>query len=173
MLTNAASSSEQDVSTPGAGTPGATSGSSKSLKPTPSQKDAQSINVEAALGLGLETTKGISRIVETGFKSPMNFTMGLAKGFRNAPKLYNDDTVRKQEKVTGIGSGFMVAWKELGLGFYDGVSGLATQPIRGAQKEGGLGFIKGFAKGIGGVILKPAAGKCIRFAGVRCDTGWC
>lgn len=108
----------------------------------------------------METTKGISRIVETGFKSPMNFTMGLAKGFRNAPKLYNDDTVRKQEKVTGIGSGFMLAWKELGLGFYDGVSGLATQPMRGAQKEGGVGFIKGFAKGIGGVILKPAAGKC-------------
>ncbi|ROW07820.1 hypothetical protein VMCG_03372 [Cytospora schulzeri] len=155
---DAANSSEQDLSTPGGGTPGATPGSSKPPKPASSQKDAQSINVEAALGLGLETTKGISRIVETGFKSPMNFTMGLAKGFRNAPKLYNDDTVRKQEKVTGIGSGFMVAWKELGLGFYDGVSGLATQPMRGAQKEGGLGFIKGFAKGIGGVILKPAAG---------------
>ncbi|ROV88824.1 hypothetical protein VSDG_08998 [Cytospora chrysosperma] len=152
---DAASSSGQDLLTPGGSTPQA---ESSTLKPTPSQKDAQSFNVEAALGLGLETTKGISRIVETGFKSPMNFTMGLAKGFRNAPKLYNDDTVRKQEKVTGIGSGFMLAWKELGLGFYDGVSGLATQPMRGAQKEGGVGFIKGFAKGIGGVILKPAAG---------------
>ncbi|KUI57120.1 Sterol 3-beta-glucosyltransferase UGT80B1 [Cytospora mali] len=156
---DAASSSDQDLSTQGQGTPQAPLvASPESSKPSGSKKDPTQINVEAALGLGLETTKGISRIVETGFKSPMNFTMGLAKGFRNAPKLYNDDTVRKQEKVTGFGSGFMVAWKELGLGVYDGVSGLATQPIRGAQKEGGVGFIKGFGKGIGGLILKPAAG---------------
>lgn len=111
--------------------------------------------------MGLDTGKNVSRIVETGFKSPMNFCMGLAKGFRNAPRLYNDDAIRKPEKVTGLGSGVVVAWKELGLGFYDGVSGLVTQPYKGAQKEGGQGFIKGVGKGLGGLILKPAAGKWI------------
>lgn len=34
-----------------------------------------------------------------------------------------------------------------------------TQPIDGAKKEGFAGFIKGFGKGIGGVVLKPGAGK--------------
>ena len=42
---------------------------------------------------------------------------------------------------------------------YDGISGLVTQPLEGAKKEGLVGLIKGFGKGIGGVVLKPQAGK--------------
>lgn len=128
--------------------------------PTPGQKSSQSnFNIEAALDAGLETGKNVSRVVETGVKTPMNFCMSLAKGFRNAPKLYNDDTVRKQEKVTGLGSGVMLAGKEFGLGLFDGITGLATQPYKGAQKDGVSGLIKGFAKGIGGIVLKPQAGE--------------
>lgn len=138
-----------------------TSPSSHGASSSQGGKAKKNLDVEAALGMGLDTGKNVSRIVETGFKSPMNFCMGLAKGFRNAPRLYNDETIRKPEKVTGIGSGVVVAWKELGLGFYDGVSGLVTQPYKGAQKQGGQGFIKGVGKGIGGLILKPAAGKKI------------
>lgn len=48
--------------------------------------------------------------------------------------------------------------KEFGFGFYDGISGLVTQPLEGAKKEGMTGLLKGFAKGIGGVVLKPGAG---------------
>lgn len=48
--------------------------------------------------------------------------------------------------------------QEFGYGVYDGVSGLFTQPIHGAKQEGVVGFIKGFGKGIGGVLLKPQAG---------------
>lgn len=114
-------------------------------------------NIERALGAG----KSINNIVTTGVKSPMNFCLGLARGFRNAPKLYNDDTVRKPEKVTSFESGLRVAGKEFGLGFYDGISGLVTQPLKGAQKEGAVGLLKGFGKGIGGLMLKPAAGKSL------------
>ncbi|UKZ49360.1 hypothetical protein TrVGV298_003607 [Trichoderma virens] len=110
--------------------------------------------MEAAVG----TSKNVGRIVTTGVKSPMNFCLGLAKGFRNIPRLYNDDTVRDIEKVTDFNSGVRVASKELGFGLYDGISGLLTQPMRGAQKEGAAGLIKGVGKGIGGLIAKPAAG---------------
>lgn len=130
-----------------------------SPSPTPGHKSESNFNIEAALDAGLETGKNVSRVVETGVKTPMNFCMSLAKGFRNAPKLYNDDTVRKQEKVTGLGSGVMLAGKEFGLGLFDGITGLATQPYKGAQKDGVSGLIKGFAKGIGGVVLKPQAGE--------------
>ena len=112
------------------------------------------VTIETAIGAG----KGVGRIVTTGMKTPMNFCLGLAKGFRNAPRLYNDDTIRPTEKVTSFGSGLRVAGKEFGLGMYDGISGLVTHPLRGASKEGGIGFIKGFGKGIGGLVLKPAAG---------------
>ena len=46
----------------------------------------------------------------------------------------------------------------------DGISGLVTQPLAGAKKEGMAGFLKGFGKGIGGVVLKPAAGMFVSFS---------
>lgn len=106
----------------------------------------------------MQAGRGVGRIVETGLKSPMNFCMGLSKGFRNAPRLYNDETVRPTEKVTGIHSGVKVAAKEFGFGVYDGLAGLVSQPLKGAEKDGARGLVKGFGKGIGGLMLKPAAG---------------
>ncbi|KAI1384211.1 glycosyltransferase family 1 protein [Hypoxylon trugodes] len=110
-------------------------------------------NIERAIGVG----KSVNNIVAAGMKTPMNFCLGLARGFRNAPTLYNDDTVRPAEKVTDFASGLKIASKEFGLGFYDGITGLVTQPLRGAEKDGGVGVLKGFGKGIGGLVLKPAA----------------
>ncbi|EGX53914.1 hypothetical protein AOL_s00004g573 [Orbilia oligospora ATCC 24927] len=116
-----------------------------------SQKE--SVNLEAWLGTG----KGAGRIAGAVMKSPLDFTLALAQGFHNAPLLYGDTTVRKQEKITGMGSGLKVAGKEFAFGFYDGIAGLVTQPVQGAKEEGHLGFWKGFGKGIGGVVLKPGA----------------
>ncbi|KAI0186151.1 hypothetical protein EV127DRAFT_346876 [Xylaria flabelliformis] len=110
------------------------------------------------LEMVLDSSKSINNIIVTGVKSPMNFCLGLARGFRNAPNLYNDDTVRPTEKVTSFSSGLKVAGKEFGYGLFDGITGLVTQPLKGAEKEGGAGLIKGFGKGIGGLIFKPAAG---------------
>ncbi|KAL7945118.1 hypothetical protein V8C42DRAFT_353349 [Trichoderma barbatum] len=118
----------------------------------------RAISAAATMEAAVGTTRNVGRIVTTGVKSPMNFCLGLAKGFRNIPRLYNDDTVRTIEKVTDFNSGVRVASKELGFGLYDGISGLVTQPMRGAQKEGAAGLIKGVGKGIGGLIAKPAAG---------------
>jgi len=109
--------------------------------------------MKTALGTG----KGIQRIVGAGLKSPLDFSMGLAKGFHNAPKLYGDE-VRQVDKVTGFNSGMKTAAKEFGLGFYDGLSGLVTQPLKGARKEGAAGFLKGVGMGVGGLVLKPGAG---------------
>ena len=41
---------------------------------------------------------------------------------------------------------------------WDGITGLVTQPIAGAKKEGGAGFVKGFGRGIAGIVVKPGAG---------------
>jgi UDP:flavonoid glycosyltransferase YjiC (YdhE family) len=109
--------------------------------------------METAMG----SAEGVQRIVGAGFKSPMDFTMNLSKGFRNAPKLYGDDSVRKPEKVTDFKSGIRAAGREFGFGMYDGITGLVTQPMKGAQKEGAAGFFKGIGKGIGGIALKPGA----------------
>ena len=38
-------------------------------------------------------------------------------------------------------------------GVVDGISGLVTRPMRGAQKEGGMGFVKGLGRGLIGLVV--------------------
>ncbi|KAI0533803.1 hypothetical protein GGR58DRAFT_485207 [Xylaria digitata] len=146
-------------------TPSTTVTSNPSTAPQQHNNNARAMRAESMSSEGmnqqlervLDTGKSINNIIATGVKSPMNFCMGLARGFRNAPNLYNDDTVRPTEKITGFSSGLKVAGKEFGLGLYDGITGLVTQPLKGAEKEGGAGLLKGFGKGIGGLVFKSGA----------------
>ena len=73
----------------------------------PCESPTRQISLEAALGAG----KGVGRIVSTGLKSPMDFTLSLARGFHNAPKLYGDKSVRESEKITDLQSGLKAAGK--------------------------------------------------------------
>ncbi|MCJ1314633.1 hypothetical protein MMC25_008315 [Agyrium rufum] len=139
------------------------------LSPRSSSMSQRNFSFDTAI----DTSKGIGRIVGVGLKSPMDFTLNIARGFHNAPKLYGDTTLRPVERVTGIQSGLkaagkvhmphapvslsLILYQEFGYGMYDGISGLVTQPMEGAKKEGFAGLIKGFGKGIGGVVLKPGA----------------
>ncbi|KAI5367462.1 putative UDP-glucuronosyl/UDP-glucosyltransferase, ubiquitin interacting [Septoria linicola] len=130
---------------------------SRPRTPERSGSGLKDIDWKSQFQTGTDTAKGVHRIVGAGLKSPLDFTMGLAKGFHNAPKLYGDETVRKSENVTDFKSGVRAATKEFGLGMYDGITGLVTQPFKGAVKEGPAGFVKGIGKGIGGIMLKPGA----------------
>jgi len=87
----------------------------------------------------------------------MEMSVGITKGFHNLPRLWNDDTVRPQERVTDLKSGFKAIGREFGFGIYDGVSGLVTQPWQGARRDGATGFFKGVGKGLGGLAAKPGA----------------
>ena len=76
-----------------------------------SASEAAHLSLDAAVGAG----KGVGRIVGVGLKSPLDFTLGLARGFHNAPKLYGDESVRQPDKVTDFQSGLKAAGK---VGFY-------------------------------------------------------
>jgi hypothetical protein len=127
-----------------------TTGSSSTFVPTSSFKP------EAALDTVYGTGKGLSKIIGAGLKSPMDFTMAITKGFHNVPRLYGEE-VRQVPRVTGIQSGLRTAGKEFGMGLFDGISGLVTQPVNGAKQGGAGGFLKGIGKGIAGVVVKPSA----------------
>jgi hypothetical protein len=112
---------------------------------------------------------------------PVSFFYNIANGLHNAPSfLFDDDTVRRRPNITGLGSGFKVAGREIVFGLFDGVTGLVYQPylgaIKGSKKKstfdgdddkeilsggglarGVLGFGKGIGKGIGGLICKTGA----------------
>ena len=51
-------------------------------------------------------------------------------------------------------------YQELVFGFYDGFTGVVTQPYYGAKNKGVMGFMKGVGKGFGGLLLKPPGGQC-------------
>lgn len=72
-----------------------------------SASDAAHVSLDAAVGAG----KGVGRMVGVGLKSPMDFTLSLARGFHNAPKLYGDESVRPADKVTDFQSGLKAAGK--------------------------------------------------------------
>jgi hypothetical protein len=77
-----------------------------------------------ATDFALDSGKGISRIVGTGLKAPMDLTVNISRGFGNVPRLYGDDTVRKEEKITGFASGLGAAGKvSCGPGDLDSCSG--------------------------------------------------
>lgn len=63
------------------------------------------------LETAINASKGVGRIIDAGLKSPMDFTLSLARGFHNAPKLYGDDSVRPHERITGFQSGLRAAGK--------------------------------------------------------------
>ena len=106
---------------------------------------------------GAHTSKGFGRIVKAIVKAPMEISLSFTKGIHNVPKLWGDDTVRPQERVGDFKSGIQAIGKEVGFGWYDGVTGLFTQPWQGAKKEGASGFVKGIGKGIGGFVTKPGS----------------
>ncbi|KAI1372636.1 hypothetical protein F4677DRAFT_462800 [Hypoxylon crocopeplum] len=114
----------------------------------------------ALTAIPISAAKGIGQIVVTGLKTPAIFTHGLAQGFNNVPTMYGDKTVRDRERVSDIKSGVISAGKGLGHGLFDGVTGFFVQPVTGAKEEGAVGFLKGFGKGLGGLVCKPAAGAC-------------
>jgi len=61
---------------------------------------------------------------------PIDISNALALGFRNAPRLYGDQTVRPPpHKIIGARSGLRAAKSELFLGFYDGLAGLVRAPL--------------------------------------------
>jgi hypothetical protein len=83
-----------------------------------SAAELHSKNGTASTGPGLaencefavDTGKGLARIIGAGFKSPMDFSLNVAKGLHNVPKLYGAD-VRQVDKVTDFQSGIRTAAK--------------------------------------------------------------
>jgi hypothetical protein len=110
----------------------------------------------------------------------MKFTVAMAEGAHNAPRLWGDRLVRKPTKVTGIVSGLSAGCQvgithttarfnycsistntseELLLGTFDGITGLVRLSVNGAVQDGAAGFAKGIGKGFIGMPVKFWAGK--------------
>ncbi len=65
----------------------------------------------AAKGAGVGLMKGSSKAILHAATTPFDVVAATARGLHNAPRLYGDDTVREQDRITGLGSGLKAAGK--------------------------------------------------------------
>lgn len=127
------------------------------------------------------------RVLNWIVELPMGLTLGLSQGFHEVPRWYHDRTVRETPQVRGFRSGIDAAKnvclpthplsffnlalsccthgteahspQEFSYSWYDGISGVVTQPRHGWKEGGFIGVVKGVGKGLGGLLLKPPAGQ--------------
>lgn len=107
--------------------------------------------------------KDVGRGIGHSFKSivllPIDMLNAITLGFRNAPRLYGDRTVRSPpQNIRGFRQGVQIAGKEYFLGLYDGTTGLVRIPYLDVHEDGISGLPKGVARGLGGLVLKTVAG---------------
>ncbi|XP_043916804.1 vacuolar protein sorting-associated protein 13A isoform X2 [Protopterus annectens] len=62
------------------------------------------------------------------------------------------------KQPSGFREGVTRGGKGLVSGFVSGITGIVTQPVRGAQREGAAGFFKGVGKGLVGAVARPTGG---------------
>lgn len=131
-------------------------------RPTPKRGESSLSKIEEpeeelAEELAHEAGHGFRKTGGAIMRLPMNVSLALTQGFHNAPRLYGDETVRRPPRVTGFQSGLRAGRDELLYGVMDGVTGIVTQPIRGAKQGGVIGAARGVGYGIGGFVLKDIA----------------
>lgn len=66
--------------------------------------------------------------------------------------------LRQRKKAGNVLEGVKQGAFSLFSGVTEGITGIISQPIKGASKDGASGFFKGIAKGVSGLITKPVAG---------------
>lgn len=80
-----------------------------------SVEEKSSVNSESRVKgnykVGSKLLKGSVKIVKATARSPGTFTLALAQGTHNAPRLWGDSTVREPYTVTGISSGLAAGCK--------------------------------------------------------------
>ncbi|XP_067941641.1 intermembrane lipid transfer protein VPS13A-like [Watersipora subatra] len=94
-----------------------------------------------------------------GAVSRITGTLGKGLAAITLDKQYQQSRREKMTKEPkNIQEGLARGVKGLGMGFYDGVTGIVKKPVQGAKQEGVEGFFKGLGKGLIGVVARPTGG---------------
>ncbi|KAH7078641.1 hypothetical protein BKA63DRAFT_600939 [Paraphoma chrysanthemicola] len=117
--------------------------------------DATGMAVAGRMAGGV--AKNAGRFVLAFYKGVIvDLPLATTEGFRNIPRLYGED-VKDYGQVTGIVSGFQVGARTLVHGLADGLSDPYKQTYESGKNEGAIGYVKGFGKGMAGLLSKSSA----------------
>ncbi|OQR97695.1 vacuolar protein sorting-associated protein [Thraustotheca clavata] len=117
------------------------------------------------VGFGKGLAKGATSFVTNFIDGTSDATSKVTGTFGQGLATMSFDSHYQQERakarrrhVRGFREGIMQGSRELTLGMVEGVTGVVWNPIRGAQSDGAVGFLRGAVTGIIGLPMKPVAG---------------
>lgn len=116
----------------------------------------------AAFGTGLaQGSLSLLKSTFSVFEAAGKITSSISKGISQLSM--DEEFIQQQrrhdhDRPEHVGEGLVSGAKSLGKGLFGGITGLVTEPVKGAKQDGALGFMKGVGKGVVGLVAKPAAG---------------
>ncbi|XP_070537095.1 intermembrane lipid transfer protein VPS13A-like isoform X2 [Ptychodera flava] len=111
------------------------------------------------LALGVRSLFGHAIGGAAGVVSRVTGTLGKGLAALTMDEEYQKKRLQAMnQRPADLKEGLARGGKGLVMGFVEGVSGIVTQPVKGAKKEGATGFFKGVGKGLVGVVAKPTGG---------------
>jgi vacuolar protein sorting-associated protein 13A/C len=116
--------------------------------------------------LAFGVTKGAGKLVANTIKgvgsSAQGITRSMGKGLAKATfdREYQEKRARAMhaDKASNPIEGLFYGGKHLSKGVFKGLTGLVTEPVKGAEKHGLKGFFQGVGRGVVGVVVKPVTG---------------
>ncbi|XP_024132153.1 vacuolar protein sorting-associated protein 13A isoform X3 [Oryzias melastigma] len=110
-----------------------------------------------ALGAKVFVDKAVGGIAGAASKMTGAISKGIA-----AITMDEDYQQKRREAInrqpSGLKEGLTRGGKGLVSGFVSGITGIITKPVKGAQKDGAVGFFKGCGQGLVGAIARPTGG---------------
>lgn len=110
--------------------------------------------LKGSVGLFRHTVHGLFKSVGTltGGIGRFLTAITLDKKFQTKMRIF------KAQRANNFGDKLKIGFKQVGYGFFKGITGLVTSPIEGIKTGGFPGLLKGIGKGIIGTVAKPTAG---------------
>ena len=129
---------------------------------------------EFAEGLAIGVRSVFSGVVGGAAGTVSKITGALGKGlasltFDEKFQQKRREAIKRRGQQDNLAVGMVRNTRDLGMGFFNGVSGVVLKPIEGAKDEGFGGFFKGVGKGVAGLVTRPAGG-IVDFASGTFDT---
>ncbi|KAH8662574.1 sterol glucosyltransferase [Xylariales sp. PMI_506] len=119
--------------------------------------DGISNTANIAASMVLASASGVGGFFKSYSKGMMiDIPVAFAEGARAMPRLCGEEAA-DYGTVRDWKSGFAVSARSLALGLPEGFADLVTKPYDGARKDGALGVVTGFGKGLLGFSTKTTA----------------
>eukprot|EP00741_Cyanophora_paradoxa_P016046 tig00000042_g15491.t1 len=121
---------------------------------------------KGAAEFGHGVVRGTASLLKNTVLAPVSTTSRIAKSLSRGMDMlssYDEDYVQARaeehsEIAVDAADGLLLGARNLGLGFWRGISGVVMDPVRGAEVDGAAGAALGVGRGLVGLVVKPVTG---------------